>query len=443
MGIPYMTRHERLRRDPITRFAHLDGSAHWLQVVRDATLARQIEIAGIAAPTGAETRRGAVMEAALSRVGGLDVRRDDVGNVIARLRSVPAGRPAREAATRHETAGDVDEDTTAPGARVNDGDVDAAPIVVLAHLDTVFEELMLPEARFDGPRVYASGIGDNGRGLSALITLAEALQRPELWPHRTHPIELVATVGEEGAGNLRGARHYFEQRALSAAPTPVAAIALDGPGDSLIVHHAIASRRVRFTFSGPGGHPWADQQAANAAHAVGRAIASIAQLASSQASGIAVTVTRMGGGESLTSVPASAWFDVDIRTIDQRSMSRVSDAVHRVVERARAESCGPRSVLTVTTELLGDRPGGALDILHPLVQLADTATRWQGIEPQSASASSDANIPLSRGIPAITIGAGGHGGGAHTAHEWYDDTHGTRGIARALAVVLGAGRCVR
>lgn len=390
------------RIDPT--FAALSGSVSWLRETCATTLSQQLALAAIPAPTGHESRRADAVRCAFLRVGGLEVRQDNVGNVIARLPAFAS-------------------------------DAERAPVAVLAHLDTVFDDEVLPPARFDGTRVYASGIGDNGRGLAAMLTIAEALQRDEAATLRTRPIEFVATVGEEGAGNLRGARHYFEQRAPHHPETPIAAVALDGPGDAMIVHHAIASRRVRFMIDGPGGHPWADPDAANAVHAVGRAVAAIAQFADAQRAGVTVTVTRVGGGESLTSVPAHAWFDVDLRTLDHRAMARVSQQVRQLVERAREDTS---RTLRLSTEMLGDRPGGSLDVLHPLVQAAQAATRWQGVEPQSASASTDANIPLSLGIPAITIGAGGRGGGAHTPHEWYDDTDGARGVARALGIVLKA-----
>lgn len=405
------------RSGPTNAFVCLDDAVRWLHNARAATLAQQVALASIAAPTGAETRRGDAMAGEFARMGLLEVRRDEVGNVIARLPATSRGQRG-----------------------LREDELHVAPVVVLAHLDTVFDATTLPAPRFDGSRVYASGIGDNGRGLAAMLALSQVLQHHTIAAHRVRPIELVATVGEEGAGNLRGSRHYFDQRQQSHEPSPIAVVALDGPGDTLIVHHAIASRRLRFTFAGPGGHPWADPQSANAIHAVGRAVAAIAAMARAQSTGITITVTRMGGGESLTSVPAGAWFDLDVRTLDQRAMSRVVDAVLRLVERARAEESSRGAALTVTTDVLGDRPGGALDIMHPLVRLAGAATRWQGAEPRSASASSDANIPLSRGIPAITIGAGGTGGGAHTEHEWYDDTGSERGIARALAVVLGAAQ---
>ena len=381
-------------------FASLDAFARRLADERANTLARQIAIAEIAAPTGHESRRADMIARSLSNRGH-DVHRDAVGNVLARL---PCSAPRVES---------------------------CAPVVVMAHLDTVFSADVLPPVRRDGKRVVMPGISDNGRGLSALVELAELLRAPNLVAQMQHPVELVATVGEEGDGNLRGARGYLDQREAVGASAPTAVIALDGPGDSLIVHHGIASRRVRVMFSGEGGHPWAEPHAANAVHAAGLAVAALACFSDAQAPGVTVTVTRIGGGESLTSVPARAWFDVDLRALDASTVPRLHHTVCRLVERERGD-------IAVTYHVLGDRPGGSLDAHHPLVRLAADATRWQGREPQAASASTDANIALSRGIPAIAIGAGGNGGGTHTDHEWYDDTDGSRGIARALAVVVGA-----
>ncbi len=400
-----------------------------LQETSATTLARQIAIAAIPAPTGSEGLRADAVAAQFARSGRPRVRRDAVGNVIA---TFPGAR----------SHGATCAQTSAHTWR-------SAPVVVMAHLDTVLAPPPRVSVRYEGPRVYAAGIGDNGRGLAALLALGDVLPMADVARWHNHDIELVATVGEEGEGNLRGARHYFEERERQQAPRPVAMIALDGPGDSLIVHHAIASRRVRFSYAGTGGHPWADRGAPNAVHAVGLAVGAIAQLALVQPGGVSVAVTRVSGGESLTSVPMHGWLDVDIRALDPLALTRACDAVHRLAERARVDASRAAIMhesdacrhepLRLFAEVLGDRPGGALDTLHPLVRLAADATTWVGAQPRSASASSDANIPLSMGIPAISLGAGGTGGGVHTAEEWYDDTNGHVGIARALAVVLGVG----
>jgi acetylornithine deacetylase/succinyl-diaminopimelate desuccinylase-like protein len=365
-----------------------------------AVLAMQMTMAAIPAPTGHEAARALAVHAALSRAGCTNVTEDDVGNVIARLR--PPARMPR--------------------------DDDEAPVVCLAHLDTVFPlEMPLVAAR-DGDQVTCPGIGDNGRGLAAFIALAAQLAHPGVRGLVRRPIELVATVGEEGAGNLRGARRYFDARDERGAPRPHAVLVLDGPGDSAIVHHAIASERIRIHIAGPGGHSWVDRDAPSAISAAALAVNAIGQLGRSLRHEGSITVTRIGGGESLTSIPQHAWFDVDTRA---RTPALLARARHELRRSVAAIAAGLQSRI----ELLGERPGGSLDDRHPLVVLAQQATRWRGVEPVSAIASTDANIPLSRGIPAITIGAGGTGGGAHTAAEWYDNRNGPRGIARALGIL--------
>jgi tripeptide aminopeptidase len=369
---------------------------------RDWTLARQVALAATPAPTGHEVRRGDLVQHWLREQGVLRCARDEAGNVTARF-----------ASREYE---------------------DRAPVVVMAHLDTVFADAALPDARREGSRIIAPGISDNGRGLAALVTIAALLAdtaAPVFGAGRDRPIDLVATVGEEGAGNLRGARHYLDARDARGLPRPAAVIALDGPGDSLIIHHAIASHRLRCRLRGPGGHPWTDVGRANAVHAAGVAIGAMAQFSASSPRGVTVHVTRVGGGESLTSIPAAAWFEIDVRTLEASAMPRVLDTVRRLVERAAPD-------MVVEYEILGDRPGGALDAQHPLVRLAAAATQRQSCTPQSASASTDANIALARAIPAIAIGAGGSGDGVHTAHEWYDDTDGPRGLVRALDIIVGA-----
>ena len=417
-------------------FAACQHAVQWFDAANNDTLAAQVAIARVKAPTGSEGARAELVQRALTQPSDAAVTRDAVGNVIATL-SARANMVCTD---------------TAP----------MAPVVVMAHLDTVYEhrdeyaqgdratDQQLADTpvslarnvkvRRDGARYCAPGIMDNSRGLAAVYALHQALQRPRFAALRAHPIEFVASVGEEGAGNLRGARHYFDQRDARGLPHPVAVIALDGPGDSLIVHHAVSSARWRFVFDGPGGHPWVDVAAPNAVHAVGRTITAIARYADTLRSGATVSVARVGGGESLTSVPAHAWCEVDVRALDAAQCVAIVAQLQRLAATASDESTASNATpqLHMRAELIGERFGGALPPEHPLVQLAEQATHWRNVEPQSASASSDANIPLSRGVPAITIGAGGIGGGAHTANEWYEDVHGTRGLARAFALISAA-----
>lgn len=380
-------------------------------------LDRQIAITRIAAPTGNESARAQALQLAWER-GGHAVTRDTVGNVITRITPVPA-RPRD--ATANATA-------------------DAAPIVCLAHLDTVFSADTPLAVRRDGPRLYCPGIGDNGRGLAAMLALAHALHEPAVRTRLRRPVELVLTVGEEGAGNLRGARQWCDDAAASGV-LPVAAVAIDGPGDATIVHHAVGSARLRITMSGPGGHSWSNHATPNPVHAAGACIARIAQVAASVRPHAVVTVTRMHGGELLTGVPMEAWIDVDIRSLHPTRLHAVRVEIKRLAaDEARHESRrDPAQPLQCTITSLGERPAGQLDDQHPLVLAATAATHAVGRVARSASASTDANLPLSRGIPAIAIGAGGTGRAAHTADEWYDDTDGDVGLERVLRLIITLG----
>ncbi|WP_310569896.1 M20/M25/M40 family metallo-hydrolase [Gemmatimonas sp.] len=398
-----------------------DSGKNWLTPLLDTWRARrawileqQIAIARVAAPTGNESERAAMLQQDWFACGHL-VTRDCVGNVIARVD--PSGTPTRP---------------------------DRRPLVCLAHLDTVFDDREPLAVRQEGARTYCPGIGDNGRGLAAMSVLARALLQPEVRARLRRPIELVLTVGEEGEGNLRGARQWFDDAAARDA-MPVAAVAIDGPGDRTIVHHAVGSRRWRIAFTGAGGHSWANASTPNPVHAAGACIAAIARLAeASRPSGV-VAVTRMNGGEHLTGVPTHAWIDIDLRSLEPARLQTMSDEVTRIVRRAALDTSQhhPALALRYSITTLGDRPAGMIDDRHPLVLAAWSATRAVGLEPQSASGSTDANVPLARGIPAIAIGAGGSGSAAHTASEWYDDTDSNVGLERAIRLIVALGTTER
>lgn len=390
-----------------TRISALDGD----------TLAWQLRLARIPAPTGAEQRRATAVAQALSALG-CDARLDSAGNVIA-------------------TSTQLQYDPA------------LAPVVCMAHLDTVFDADTPLTVTHNGTQISCPGIGDNGRGLATMLTLARVLSEFTTHAGATRRrVEFVATVGEEGLGNLYGARNYFDNRALAGEVSPHAVLVLDGPGDANIVHHALGSRRYRITFQGAGGHSWADFGSPNAVHAASRAAAWLADVPRGMQARVAVTVSRIGGGESMNAIPAHASFDVDVRGTDQRSLMTVDEKLREIVEAAvRAERTSTpqhhggavRSDAAFAFRhdivLLGERPCGELPREHALVRIAQQASRLHGVEPVSAVASTDANIPLSMGIPAITIGGGGTGGNAHTVSEWYDNTNGPRGVSRAYAIL--------
>jgi acetylornithine deacetylase/succinyl-diaminopimelate desuccinylase-like protein len=309
-------------------------------------------------------------------------------------------------------------------------------VLVCAHLDTVFPEGTAVEVARDGRQLAGPGIVDNSRGLAAMLALAETVDGISLRTRR--PIIFAATVGEEGVGDLRGAKHLFAHLAL----LPAACIALDGAGDDRIVHRALGARRFRVTFQGAGGHSWASFGVPNPVHAAGVAAAKLASLPLPRVPRTTLSVCRIGGGISVNAIPEEAWLEIDLRSSCSTTLDGCTAEIHHVVRAAAREENVRRtpgtSPLTVTVTTIGDRPCGELPREHPLVRAAAAATYAIGRTPELVTASTDANIPISLGVPAIAIGAGGRGGGVHTPGEWYDNTDGTLGVARALTVLVAA-----
>ena len=385
-------------------FRGLAGVRARLAVRDDAIVETQMTLARIAAPTGEEAERANWVESRFHAYGLSDVHVDAAGNVIGRR----AGRR------------------------------DLPPVVVCAHLDTVFPRGTKLEIRREGTRLTGPSVNDNCRGVAVMLALAEALDEQHVRSLR--PIEFVATTGEEGAGNLRGAKHYFASRGRGAA----AMIALDGAGDERIVHRALGSRRFRVAYVGNGGHSWAAFGAPNAVHAAASAAARLAALRLPGEPRTTLSVGRIGGGISINTIPDYAWLEIDLRSTDVEMLDRYEREIRLAVRAACEEENNRRAVgcraLASTIESVGTRPCGETAAEHPLVMAALEATRLVGREPDLATASTDANVPISQGIPAIAIGAGGRGGDAHSPSEWFDNSEGTVGVARALTIVVGAAQ---
>ena len=246
-----------------------------------------------------------------------------------------------------------------------------------------------------------------------------------------------AGVYELGDG---GAQHAAPLHKSSQSPSirPHAFIALDGAGIERIVHRALGARRYRVTYLGPGGHSWAAFGVANPANAVGRAIERIASIPAHGAPRTAHSVVRLGGGTGLNSIPQNAWFDLDLRSEDPRALEKLDGAVQTILTQALEEENRHRvpgtAPLTIDVRRVGDRPSGLTPRTHPLVQTAVAATRAVGHEHQLACASTDANVPIALGVPAVALGAGGRAGDAHLPTEWYENDKGALGIVRALLV---------
>jgi len=316
------------------------------------------------------------------------------------------------------------------------GTEDTPPVVICAHLDTVFPRTTDLSVKRDGERLVGPGINDNGRGIAVMLALAAEIDGARLRTRR--PVEFVATTGEEGNGDLRGAKHYFASRGGMAH----AAIALDGAGDERIVHKALGSRRYHIAYRGPGGHSWAAFGVPNAVHAAAAAAAMLASLPLPKSPRTTLSVSRIGGGTSINSIPEEGWLEVDLRSTSASVLDRFDREI-RIIVRAAAQQENARRAtstppLSHDVMVIGDRPSGELSADHPLVLSAIEATHLIDREPELAAASTDANVPIAMGIPAIAIGAGGRGGDAHTLGEWYDNIEGPLGIARAMTILTTA-----
>ena len=368
----------------------------------------QARITEIPAPPFKESERAAYMKKALAALG-LRVRTDEVGNVIGE----------RAGASENEI------------------------VLITAHMDTVFQEGTDVHVRRERGLLYAPGISDNGAGLAALLGVARAIQESKISTRRT--ILFAADVGEEGEGNLRGIRKLVEQHASKLS----AVIALDGAATEYVVTQALASRRIEIILTGPGGHSWTDFGMPNPIDAIARGIARF--LKTIEVPGSPRTTFNIGeieGGGSVNSIPARAAIKVDIRSEQERDISRVETAlcdailagIQEEMAASNARGMAPAEGVGIEMQmkLLGARPGGDLAAGSPLLQSVMDADRFLENRSRTERSSTDANIPLSLGIPAISLGAGGTAGGAHTLGEWFDPAGREMGLKRVLLTVLSA-----
>ncbi len=310
-------------------------------------------------------------------------------------------------------------------------------LVVSAHLDTVFS----PDTDFtivkSGQRLLAPGIADDGCGLAALIAIIQAIQNEKI--RLEGSILFVGTVGEEGEGNLRGVR-YLLTRGRWASKVD-AFVSFDGPGMDRITHRALGSRRYRIEILGPGGHSWGDFGLPNPVHALGRAVSKLAGYPLPREPRTTFNVGRIEGGTTVNAIPDQATMDVDLRSGDEAELRRLDSYFRRSVRQAADEENANKRpgdpLLELKIDLIGERPTGETPADSPLVELAIEATKMFGVEPQLDQSSTDSNLPISLGIPAITLGAGGTSGATHTLAEWYDPRGRDLGLKRGLLVILG------
>lgn len=391
----YLQEAERLAAHPAVREAFRVIEELEPQTTRDL-----ITLTEIPAPPFMEEERGRAYARMLEEAGADTVYTDAEGNVIGVRRGT--------------------------GERV---------LVVSGHLDTVFPEGTDVTVQQRGDTLYAPGIGDDTRGLMVVLTALRAMNAADI---RTEAdVYFVGTVGEEGLGDLRGVKHLFRE----GGPRIDAFISVDGGGDGRIANGALGSRRYRAAFEGPGGHSWGAFGLGNPAHALGRAVRIFDEEAAAYvASGprTSYNVGRIGGGTSVNSIPFEAWAEVDMRSVDHQRLLGIDSIFQAAMRRAVEEQnqASRRGELSVTLDQVGDRPSGEIDASTPFVQRAMAAARHFGAEPSLGTGSTDSNIPISLGIPAVTIGRGGAGGNAHALDEWWLNEDGHLAIQRTLLLVL-------
>jgi acetylornithine deacetylase/succinyl-diaminopimelate desuccinylase-like protein len=307
--------------------------------------------------------------------------------------------------------------------------------VLSAHLDTIFPPGTDCRVRREGARLHAPGIADDSVGLESLLAMARALDAGRV---RTEgSILFLATVGEEGEGNLRGARHFFSDPDVAASVS--AFISLDGPGVERVTHRALGSRRFAVTLTGPGGHSWGDFGIVNPVHALCRAVARFASYPVPSDPRTTFNVGHVSGGTSVNTIAQEATIRVDMRSTSRAELARLEAFLKQAVGEAVAEEnrahAPSGTTLEARFELIGDRPSGETPVEAPLVRTVLEASRALGIRPQLDCSSTDSNVPISLGIDAVTIGCGGTSANTHSTTEWYDPTGREAGLKRIVLIL--------
>jgi acetylornithine deacetylase/succinyl-diaminopimelate desuccinylase-like protein len=358
----------------------------------------QIRLCEVEAPPFEEARRAEMYAQMLRDAGLKNVRIDAEGNVIAE-------RPGVQ-------------------ARPN--------VVVSAHLDTVFPKGTAVKVRREGAVLRGPGIGDDCRGLVDLLGVARLLNKSGITTPGT--ITFVGTVGEEGLGDLRGVKRLFNETLKDKIDRFVS---IDGDGLGL-TYFGVGSIRYRVTFKGPGGHSFGSFGAVNPVHALGRAIAKIADLQVPSNPRTTFNVGRVGGGTSINAIAPDAWMEVDLRSADPQALRALEVRFRQSVQEATDQENARwgSAALSVTLDVVGVRPAGRSSLSSPIVQTAVSVQKALNLPVSFAEGSTDSNLPLSLGIPALTIDTGGTSFGVHTAQESFDTTDAWKGTERALLLAI-------
>ncbi len=370
----------------------------------DWLLAEQIRITEIPAPAFAEAARARYFKEQFQRLGLVNVRQDEVGNVLGEY----------------------------PG-RSNE------LVIVSAHLDTVFPAETPTVVRREGSRYVGPGISDNSNGLVTLLALVRALREAGIQTQAT--LLFVVNVGEEGEGDLRGIKHLLED--ADRRERLRAMVVVDGSGNERLTRRALPSKRFEIIVRGPGGHSWADFGLPNPIHALARVVSDSTRFRIPKRPQTVFNVGEIAGGTSVNSIPYQAAMKIDIRSESAGEIARLETALRKAVEQAVAaenQAAQRRERLSFEIRVIGERPGGEVPESARIVQVFRSVDRHLGIQTQIRTASTDANIPMALGLEAVAVGGGGRAGAAHSLREWYEPTSREVGLKRIfLAILLLAG----
>ena len=373
-----------------------------IEKIDSTTLERHLKLTEIEAPPFKEEKRAAVFADYFKNLGMDSVWIDAEGNVLGLLKGSNGERT----------------------------------VALDAHLDTVFPEGTDVKVKIKNDTLYAPGIGDDTRGLSMLLTLLETIKTNEIKPKDN--ILFVGSVGEEGLGDLRGVKHLFRE----GGPKIDSWIAIDGGSIGRVNNKALGSYRYRVSYKGPGGHSWGAFGLANPHHALGQAISNFVVVAdqyTAEGPKTSYNVGVISGGTSINSVPFESSMQIDIRSVEPTRLDEMEALLEKATQKAlehqnSIKRRGPD--LTLELEKIGNRPSGELSDTLPLVQRTLAATTYFGTQPYLTRGSTNSNIPISKGIPSVTIGRGGKGGKAHSLDEWWVNDEGYKGIQLALLILL-------
>ncbi len=355
------------------------------------TLNRAIAIQQIPAPTFAEAKRADYVACELKALGLSDVEIDELGNVFAR-------RP---------------------------GSGGVRPVLVTAHIDTVFPAHTDLTIQHQPSRIIGPGLGDNSLGAAGLFALAETLNSANI--ETPGDLWLVANVGEEGLGDLRGMRRVMERFGLGVTAT----IIIEGMAFGHIYHEAIGVHRFRITANAEGGHSYIHYGRPSAVHGLVRLAARLTDLSLPARPKTTLNIGQISGGISVNTIARQASLELDLRSEDPKALAALVSQVEKLIQSCSSPDLALSAIVT------SQRPAGAIPRSHPLVQLAVEALRAVGAEPTFEKGSTDANIPLSLGLPAVCIGLS-QGGNAHRPDEYIEPAMLEAGLRQLLFVVLGA-----